>query len=120
MWQHKASFRSVQRIRPALITSLAETDPSCHPPRAPASSRHSLSRSSGDAPRTLGDTRLETVLELPRDLAEVSHAAGTGDLSPLSLLGPVVCICPMSAILFGVLFVSSSASNVHLRILAAG
>lgn len=45
----------------------------------------------GRAPRVLGDTRLEAVLELAGDGAEVPHAAGTGGLSALGLLGPVVC-----------------------------
>ena len=38
----------------------------------------------------LGLAGLETVLEFSRNGLEVSHAAGTGGLSSLSLLGPVV------------------------------
>jgi hypothetical protein len=34
--------------------------------------------------------RLEAVLESPGDILEVTHAAGAGGLSSLSLLGPVV------------------------------
>jgi len=44
----------------------------------------------GRASRVLGGTRLEAVLELAGDGAEVPHTAGTGGLSALSLLGPVV------------------------------
>jgi hypothetical protein len=47
--------------------------------------------SSGSTPGTLGSTGLEAVLELASNGAEVPHAASTGGLSSLSLLGPVVC-----------------------------
>lgn len=43
-----------------------------------------------DASSTLGLALLEAVLESPRHILEVAHAAGTDGLSPLSLLGPVV------------------------------
>jgi hypothetical protein len=52
-----------------------------------------MSLSSGSTPGTLGSTGLEAVLELASNGAEVPHAAGTGGLSSLSLLGPVVCGC---------------------------
>lgn len=32
----------------------------------------------------------ETVLESPRNMLEVAHTAGTGGLSPLSLLTPLI------------------------------
>lgn len=40
---------------------------------------------------TLGLSDLETVLEAAGDVLEVLHASGTGGLSALGLLGPVVC-----------------------------
>lgn len=39
---------------------------------------------------TLGGTDTEAVPELAGDLGERAHAAGTGGLSALGLLGPVV------------------------------
>jgi hypothetical protein len=42
---------------------------------------------------TGGRTGLEAVLEPAGDVLEVPHAAGTGGLPPLRLLGPVVCFC---------------------------
>lgn len=44
----------------------------------------------GRAPGALGSALLESVGELARDQLEGSHAAGTGGLSPLGLLAPVV------------------------------
>lgn len=41
--------------------------------------------------RTLGLASLEAVLESSGDVLEVTAAAGTDGLSPLGLLGPVVC-----------------------------
>lgn len=43
------------------------------------------------AASTLGGADLEAVLEAAGDGGEGSHAAGTGGLSALGLLGPVVC-----------------------------
>jgi hypothetical protein len=45
------------------------------------------------AASTLGGADLEAVLEAAGDGGEGSHAAGTGGLSALGLLGPVVCYC---------------------------
>lgn len=52
--------------------------------------------SSGRATGTLGHTGLEAVLELAGNGAKVPHAAGTGGLSSLGLLGPVVCVFPIN------------------------
>lgn len=49
------------------------------------------SRLAGRATGTLGGTSAETVGEAAGDELEVTHAAGTGGLSALGLLGPVVC-----------------------------
>jgi len=93
-----AAKKRCVKVRPGRILSSPyyiarqKTIHPCHQPYAPNPVMIlPLSRGSDGAPRTLGHTSLETVLELPGNLAEVSHAAGTGDLSPLSLLGPVVC-----------------------------
>lgn len=43
------------------------------------------------APRVLGDTGLEAVLELAGNGLEVTHASGSSGLPSLGLLGPVVC-----------------------------
>lgn len=45
----------------------------------------------GSATGALGGANLEAVLEAPGDGGQRSHAAGTGGLSALGLLGPVVC-----------------------------
>jgi len=45
-----------------------------------------------DTTSTLGDTSAETVLELPGNLLERSHAAGSGGLSALGLLTPLDCV----------------------------
>ena len=58
-------------------------------PQPSCSSRHYLCR--GWATGTLGGTVAETVAELARDELERAHASGTGGLSPLGLLTPVVC-----------------------------
>ena len=39
----------------------------------------------------LGIADTEAIVESPGDVLEVLHAAGTGGLSSLGLLGPVVC-----------------------------
>jgi len=44
-----------------------------------------------DTASALGSTGLEAVAELAGDGLQVLHAAGTGGLSPLGLLAPVVC-----------------------------
>jgi hypothetical protein len=44
-----------------------------------------------DTASALGGTGLEAVAELAGDGLQVLHAAGTGGLSPLGLLAPVVC-----------------------------
>lgn len=44
-----------------------------------------------DTARTLGGAGLEAVAELAGNGLQVLHAAGTGGLSPLGLLAPVVC-----------------------------
>lgn len=40
---------------------------------------------------TLGDADTEAIVESSGDVLEVLHASGTGGLSSLGLLGPVVC-----------------------------
>jgi hypothetical protein len=45
----------------------------------------------GRSPRALWCTRLESVLEQSGDGLQVTHAAGSGGLSSLGLLAPVVC-----------------------------
>lgn len=66
------------------------TRPVIHVPAHQCPKTTCLLGSGVGTPRALGDTSLEAVLELSGDGAEVSHAAGAGDLSALSLLGPVV------------------------------
>jgi len=46
------------------------------------------------SPSVLGGAGLEAVLELAGNGAEVTGAASADGLSPLGLLGPVVCIPP--------------------------
>lgn len=88
---------------------------------APARHNNPLRRSSNrGALGALGDTGLEAVLELPGHGAEVPHAAGTGDLSALRLLGPVVCSRCVSVYSSGWWSMVPDVGNVHLRILAAG
>lgn len=55
----------------------------------------------GRTARRLGLAGLEAVLELPGDVLEVAHAAGADSLSPLSLLGPVVCRRECQSLYFG-------------------
>ncbi len=74
-------------------TPSTENDPCFHPRASsvkPSSSR-SITLRLGGVARALGETCLESVLELAGDGAEVSDAAGAGDLPALGLLGPVVC-----------------------------
>jgi len=66
---------------------------------------------------TLGRTELEAIFEAPGDGLEVTHASGTGGLSPLRLLGPVVCDTMSDS---GFRAVARRVDNVHLRTLAAG
>jgi hypothetical protein len=62
---------------------------------------------------TLGSALLEAVAELPVDGLEVPHAAGAGGLSPLGLLGPVVCL------LLVFLFLSLLCPSYHDELVAA-
>jgi hypothetical protein len=61
-----------------------------------------------DATGTLRRASLEAVGELAADGLEVLHAAGTGGLSPLGLLAPVVC--GMMLVVFWWSSVSSAVS----------
>ena len=75
-------------------TALCQKAPKLHHARAEWSTiLHIESRLSGrlDAAGALGSTALEAVGELAGDGLQVLHAAGTGGLSPLGLLAPVVC-----------------------------
>jgi hypothetical protein len=70
-----------------------------------------------EATGALGKADLEAVGEAAGDGLEVTHASGSGGLSPLGLLGPVVCSTRQIG--------SKSRAagrrvNVHLRTLAAG
>jgi hypothetical protein len=69
---------------------------------------HIESRLSGllDTAGALGGTGLEAVGELAGDGLQVLHAAGTGGLSPLGLLAPVVCGGMLVLVLEGVLLQS--------------
>jgi hypothetical protein len=49
---------------------------------------------------TLGLASLESILEATADVLEILHAAGTGGLSSLGLLGPVDCSPNQSESLF--------------------
>ena len=51
-----------------------------------------LGADSSDAPCALWYASPESVLELTGDLLHVAHATGTGGLSSLGLLAPVVCV----------------------------
>lgn len=50
-----------------------------------------LLRLAGWSPRILWYTGLEAILESSRNALHVAHTAGTGGLSTLGLLAPVVC-----------------------------
>lgn len=76
-------------------------------------------RGDGGALGTLGGTGLESVAELAVDGLEVSHAAGTGGLSSLGLLAPVVCRVLISCWI-RYARVPRCQVDVHLRVLAAG
>jgi len=72
------------------FVSLAENKLPFHvSPQPPCSRRHHLSLVRW-ATGTLGGTDTEAVAELARDVLQCTHAAGTGGLSPLGLLSPVV------------------------------
>jgi hypothetical protein len=78
-------------------------------------------------PRTLRCAHLEAVLELPRDQLQRPHPPGTGGLSPLRLLTPVVYRPLISRFLDAndlwdhlMRLECGSWSLVHLRVLAAG
>lgn len=66
----------------------------------------------------LGSADLEAVLEASGHGGERSHAAGTGGLSALGLLGPVVCFTSLSASCSGppALFAGSVAGRVAVRV----
>ena len=88
-------------------TALCQKAPKLHHARAEWSTiLHIESRLSGrlDAAGALGSTALEAVGELAGDGLKVLHAAGTGGLSPLGLLAPVVCGGYVSALFFTVIF----------------
>lgn len=92
------------------------------------------------AASALGGSSAETVPELAGDFGQRAHATGTGGLSALGLLGPVVCSpcvlasvlvalrCPRCcclsllswALVRGCIFSDGSSVHVHLRVLAAG
>jgi hypothetical protein len=72
---------------------------------------------SGDATGVLGEAGPEAVGEAAGDGLEVTHASGSGGLSPLGLLGPVVCSTRQITIRVES---SGTAVNIHLRTLAAG
>ena len=75
-----------------------------HPLRHTSAVQHLL-RAACRTPRALWCALLETVLEFARDELQRPHAAGTGCLSPLGLLSPVVCM---------VVLVSYFSSRNHL------
>jgi hypothetical protein len=84
-------------------TALCQKAPKLHHARAEWSTiLHIESRLSGrlDAAGALGGTGLEAVGELAGDGLQVLHAAGTGGLSPLGLLAPVVCGGMLVLVLF--------------------